>query len=239
MTEMLCGDTCVDAKTDPKNCGECGRTCLFSENPFAGGCLDGECLPFYSGCVSSSDGLSTCDEVCAASGQSCRDDDDAVSCGIVGFVWTEGNEDACMTLDFGQGATLSWRAPIIPIVRTQHPRVLASCVSDAHRISNVRTQRRFVQSLRVYPARATRNVRKGESAREGLERLRESDVVALLVVHVATDPRVATAREAEELALPRHRGGRARRGRSGGRARAQNSKSRQQPPWQTWSSGQA
>ena len=106
-SEIQCDDSCVDPDSDPENCGACGRTCLYSEDPFAGGCFEGECLPFYSDCVASDAGLSTCEEVCADSGQSCRDADDQLSCGIVAWVWTEGEGPACADHDWDQGATLS------------------------------------------------------------------------------------------------------------------------------------
>jgi hypothetical protein len=105
--ELACDGTCVDPGTDPNNCGACGRTCLAHENPFVGGCWDGECLPVYSPCIASDAGWATCDEICAASGQSCRDKDDEHHCAPAAWAFVEGQEQACADREFSEAVGLS------------------------------------------------------------------------------------------------------------------------------------
>ncbi|KIG11542.1 Flagelliform silk protein [Enhygromyxa salina] len=80
--QMLCGGICVDTATDAANCGMCGHVCDIKDN--VGGCIEGECAPTLSECVTSEDPPASCDEVCMGEGKICVSD----GCyGQTTFVW--------------------------------------------------------------------------------------------------------------------------------------------------------
>jgi hypothetical protein len=69
---VACGSSCADVKTDPANCGSCGRACEASEACSAGACV-GECPGGTAACAGSCRNLETdsahcggCDSPCAS-----------------------------------------------------------------------------------------------------------------------------------------------------------------------------
>ncbi|MFK7991116.1 MAG: FG-GAP-like repeat-containing protein [Sandaracinaceae bacterium] len=66
----VCGDACVDTRTDAANCGACGTVCGAGERCSAGACGTGPCTPDCSGRTCGGDGCGgTCGD--CASGQVC------------------------------------------------------------------------------------------------------------------------------------------------------------------------
>ncbi len=59
-----CGGVCTDLMMTAQHCGACGKVC-------ASGCEDGGCAPAWGECVRFDEGFDTCDQICAASGQTC------------------------------------------------------------------------------------------------------------------------------------------------------------------------
>jgi hypothetical protein len=91
-----CDGICVDPEDDPENCGGCGRTCVEKLDPILeGGCAGGQCRPMFSPCVSAEDGLFTCEEVCAAQGETCLDKTASPLCWYVGIGWQEDEVELC------------------------------------------------------------------------------------------------------------------------------------------------
>jgi hypothetical protein len=91
--QIECDGVCVNPNSDTNNCGQCGRTCWEGQmDLLEGGCFQGECRPHYSECFTQADGFTTCAEVCASKGQTCRDKDDLLRCGNVARAWHDPDE---------------------------------------------------------------------------------------------------------------------------------------------------
>lgn len=64
--ELLCDGVCVDPQSNDDHCGSCGFGCMIGGNPGngeLGGCLNGECKPFWSGCTPPENPYD-CNQVC-------------------------------------------------------------------------------------------------------------------------------------------------------------------------------
>src|SRR5580698_3269047 len=74
-SQLTCGDTCVNAQTDPQNCGSCGKTCGNGSTCTAGSCV---CASGYVSCGGSCVASSTdhCGSSCTVcpSGDVCNSD---------------------------------------------------------------------------------------------------------------------------------------------------------------------
>lgn len=71
--ELLCDGECIDPQSDDDHCGACGFSCMIGDklgNGEVGGCLDGECQPFWSGCNPAEDPYD-CNQVCFDLGAFC------------------------------------------------------------------------------------------------------------------------------------------------------------------------
>jgi hypothetical protein len=62
-----CDGVCTDLKATADHCGTCGKIC-------ATGCKDGACAPAWGECTQKDEGFDNCDQICAASGQTCVKD---------------------------------------------------------------------------------------------------------------------------------------------------------------------
>lgn len=78
--QTLCGATCVDASSDPANCGACGRPCAPTNNATGVACLAGQCwvascAPGFADCNATGfDGCETqlgTNQNCGACGDAC------------------------------------------------------------------------------------------------------------------------------------------------------------------------
>ncbi len=68
--QIECMGDCVNPLTDAQNCGDCGNVCII-EGEY-GGCVNGECMPSLSECISWANPIA-CDDVCAQAGLVCAE----------------------------------------------------------------------------------------------------------------------------------------------------------------------
>lgn len=97
-----CEDTCVDFRSDPNNCGECGRSCGVLMM-----CCGGDChlatAPSCGGCDACAEGDECCSGSCAETST------DEANCGMCGRVCTADQEcmgGACLTSCGGEWVDL-------------------------------------------------------------------------------------------------------------------------------------
>ena len=90
----------ADLQTDDDNCGECGNECWVNGagDYRVGGCVDGACGPVWWGKQWLGPDGSSCADVCAETGLSCRAD---ACAGLTGFVCEAAFDAPCDTFTFG------------------------------------------------------------------------------------------------------------------------------------------